>query len=63
MSERYMTKLEAAKYLTVTPRTIDNLRKRGELACSKIGGRVVFDRQDLDKLVELNRAGTTATKG
>ena len=48
MDSRYMNKADAAKYLTVTPKTLDNMRRRGELACVRIGSRVVFDKVTLD---------------
>lgn len=48
---KYMTKKEAAAYIRVSPGTLDNFRKRGQIACSKVGGRVVFDRDALDAFV------------
>ena len=57
MDSRYMTKAEAAKYLTVTPKTLDNMRRRGELTCMRIGNRVVFDRHALDAFMRARVEG------
>ena len=38
---------EAARLLGVSPGTIDNLRKRGELQSVKLGARRLFDPADL----------------
>lgn len=45
MNHEWMTKAEVAELLRVTPRTIENYVKRGELgAPTKIGGRVLWQR-------------------
>ena len=48
-------RLEAARLLGVSPGTIDNLRKRGELPSLKLGARRLFDVADLQRLIELQK--------
>jgi len=48
---------EAARLLSVSPGTIDNLRSRGELQSIKIGARRLFDLADLRKLIESCKGG------
>lgn len=43
-----MTKPQAAKYLQVSERTIDNLRSARVLPYCRVGGSVRFRRTDLD---------------
>ena len=58
METKYLTKKEAAEYLRLSVNTIDSLRNRGELACSKPGGkRVVFDRAVLDEYMRKSAEG------
>ena len=44
---RLIDRLQAARMLGVSPGTIDNLRKRGELPSLKIGSRRLYDIADL----------------
>lgn len=45
MSHEWMTKAEVAEMLRVTPRTVENYVKRGDLkAPSRVGGRVLWQR-------------------
>lgn len=45
MSHEWMTKAEVAEMLRVTPRTIENYVKRGDLqAPARVGGRVLWQR-------------------
>lgn len=46
---------EAARLLAVSPRTIDNLRARGELPSLKIGARRVFDVSDLRRYIDARK--------
>jgi excisionase family DNA binding protein len=46
------TKAELAKRLRVSPRTIDEMRARGELTAYRVGGRVlVFDSAEVDATI------------
>ena len=47
--ERYLTKREVAELLRVTPRTIDNMMKRGQLVWHKIGRTVRFKLDALER--------------
>lgn len=47
---------EAAEALGVSPGTIDNLRREGELPSVKIGARRLFDMADLRGFIEARKA-------
>lgn len=49
-------RLEAARLLAVSPGTVDNLRRRGELPSVKIGARRLFAPVDLQKLIDSRKA-------
>jgi excisionase family DNA binding protein len=51
-----LTKLQAANYLQVSERTIDNRRSEGVLPSCKIGGYVRFRRTDLDNYLLANNS-------
>lgn len=53
-----LTRKETAAYLRVTERTVDNLRIRGELKATKVGGRVLIPAIQLKEMVEVNDEGT-----
>jgi len=42
------TKAEAAEQLSISVRTLDKLRERGELIGRVDGGRIFFDRSELE---------------
>jgi excisionase family DNA binding protein len=44
----YMSKKEAAIYVSMSSRSLDNYRAKGELPFHKVGEKVVFMRSDLD---------------
>ena len=44
----YMTAKEAAQYLRVGMSTLYGLAERGEVPSSKLGGKILFDRRQLD---------------
>jgi len=50
-----LTRRQAAKYLTISPRSLDYLREDGRLAFIQIGRRVVFSRLDLDQFIQAHR--------
>ncbi len=43
---------EAARLLGLSPGTVDNLRQRGVLPSLKIGTRRLFDKVDLQRLID-----------
>jgi excisionase family DNA binding protein len=49
-------RLEAARALCVSPGTIDNLRRSGDLPSVKIGTRRLFDMADLRRFIEARKA-------
>ena len=49
-------RLNAAQALGVSPGTIDNLRRSGELPSVKIGTRRLFDMADLRRFIEERKA-------
>jgi excisionase family DNA binding protein len=48
-------RLEAAQALGISPGTIDNLRRSGELPSVKIGTRRLFDMADLRRFIEARK--------
>ncbi len=42
------SKAEAAEQLSISVRTLDKLRERGELIGRQDGGRIFFDRSELE---------------
>lgn len=50
---------EAARLLSVSPGTVDNLRLRGELASIKLGARRLFAVDDLRHLIASRKGGAT----
>ena len=57
-SRRFWTRREVAEYLRLTERSIDRLRKLGQLRDVGVGvGRSVrFERDDVMKLIDARRA-------
>jgi excisionase family DNA binding protein len=51
LEKRYLTKAEAAAYLRLSLRSIDNLLARKELVAYRIARKLLFTREDLDALV------------
>ena len=51
----FLAKKEAAAYLSLSPRTLDNLVARGDLPAFKVTRKVLFRRRDLDALAERHR--------
>ena len=49
-------RLKAGLVLGVSPGTIDNLRRSGELPSVKIGTRRLFDMADLRRFIEARKA-------
>lgn len=45
---RLISEEEAARYLGISKWTVRNLRFRGDLPTTKIGRRILLDRQDLE---------------
>lgn len=52
-----LTKEQVADLLGLRPSTVDDLRRRGELAAIRLGRHRRYLRADVEKYVILNRAG------
>lgn len=62
-SSPFLVLNEAAAYLRLDPRTLDNMRQRGSGPLySKHGGRVVYHRDDLAAWSNEHRRRTTTEK-
>ena len=57
-----MNKKEAADYLRITVTTIDRRVKEGKIKACKLGGRVVFEKQELDRYRDSNSSSNTIKK-
>lgn len=59
MSKKYLNRHEAADYIDVSLRKLDQLAADGEIPYSKLGvsprSRVLYCRDDLDKYIENNK--------
>lgn len=55
IQKRWLNSSEAEKYLGCKERFLRNLRSTGQLRFYKIGGHVLYDVNDLDKLVLKNK--------
>ncbi len=51
-----LTRLDAATYLAISPRKLDQLCADGELPRVKIGTAVRFELADLDRFIEEQKA-------
>lgn len=51
LEDRYLSIREAQKYTTLSRITLWSHRKNGRLKYHRVGGRVVFKKSDLDRLV------------
>jgi len=58
--KRYLTNREAQAYLNKSHTTMWRLLKAGEIAYSRTGLSLLFDRNDLDDYVRRNRTPATA---
>src|SRR5687768_3568646 len=58
--KRYLTNREAQVYLNTSHTTLWRLMKAREIAYSRAGLTLLFDRNDLDDYVRRNRTPTTA---
>jgi excisionase family DNA binding protein len=54
-----LTRAQAARYLTISPRNLDYLRAAGTMPFIQIGRRVLFSRLDLDQFVESRKVAVT----
>jgi len=64
ISGRLLTVNEACRYLHLSRTTLYNMIERKEISPVSLGGRTLFDRKDLDDLIEKAKGdrGTAAKK-
>jgi excisionase family DNA binding protein len=55
MNQKFLTETEAQEYLKLSRTYLYFFRKRGELPYIKIGKKILYDVDDLQKFVELHR--------
>ena len=53
----WFTKKDAMRHLSASKRTIENWVKEGIIKSYKLGGRVFFDRDELDDTIRSSRNG------
>lgn len=52
-----VSKLQAARLLGVSPGTVENLLRRGELASVKLGARRLYEVAELQRLIARSKRG------
>ncbi len=52
---RLYTRYEAIEMLKISLSTLDTYRKKGAITCSRLGTRVLFTQDDIDKALNKNR--------
>ena len=57
-----LNKKEAADYLRISVSSIDRKIREGEIKFSKLGGRVVFKKSDLDNYRDANQSSSAIQK-
>lgn len=54
---RLFPRADAAYYLGISLRSMDQLKKDGKIAPTELAGRTVYDRRDLDAYVDRVKRG------
>jgi len=62
VERQYLTKAQACLYTSLSERTLDYARERGELEWYKVGKRVLLQKKSLDAFLERHRAGADLDK-
>ena len=52
---RYVNAKALSKYTSLPVQTIYDLVHKGEIPCSRIGRRMLFDLREIDKIMDLNK--------
>ena len=52
---KYYTRHEACELLHISLSTLDTYVKKGAITCSRVGKRVLFSQDDIDKALAKNR--------
>lgn len=53
--KRYLKSAEVMELLQISPGTLQNLRINGTLPYSKIGGIILYDKDEIQKVLQENR--------
>lgn len=48
---KWLTKKDLTRYLPISIRTVENYVKQGIFKAYKIGGRVLFNKDEIDKVI------------
>lgn len=48
---KWMTKKDLSRYLPISIRTIENNVKKGIFKAYKVGGRILFNRDEIDQVI------------
>jgi excisionase family DNA binding protein len=62
VEQQFLTKSQAQTYTSLSERTLDYARERGELAFYRHGKRILFKKVELDAWMERHRAGADLDK-
>ncbi|KAA1245787.1 helix-turn-helix domain-containing protein [Aquimarina sp. RZ0] len=54
-SKKYLKSAEVMELLKISPGTLQNLRINGTLPYSKVGGIIIYDQDEITKVIEENR--------
>ena len=60
-SKQWLKSNEVRKLLNISPGTLQNLRIKGTLSYTKIGGIMYYDNTDIDKLLNGNKVKALPT--
>ena len=61
ISEEWVTPDQVKATLDISDRTLANLKKSGQLPCSKINGLIYYRTIDIENLLKLNYSNPTST--
>jgi len=54
-SKRYLKSAEVMEMLSISPGTLQNLRINGTLPYSKIGGIILYEEKEIERVLEENK--------
>ena len=60
LSEQWVTPDQVKATLNISNRTLANLKKSGQLPCSKINGLIYYRTIDIENLLKLNYSNPTS---
>ncbi len=51
---KWLTKKDVCQYLRVSLRTVENWTSQGIIKAYKLGGRVIYNREEIDAIIQSN---------